>query len=218
MSLWLLGVDQHPADAVFVGDHAEGMGEERRPQRHLDLAALAQRGVEPLRLRIARALDGQRESLETRLAVAKAVRGGPLLTVTAPKFSGPAGDSVTAGAGAAMPTTCNAALAGVPANDGVVPGPTWQVLQLFVMPLWLISEPLNLAPLGTGRVGTLEPVPTWQTSQEAVVGMWFEGRPTMLKLMAGIANEGAAGPWHCTQLLVVLGAFRWMSASVGSTA
>jgi hypothetical protein len=31
---------------------------------------------------------------------------------------------------------------------------------LLVMPAWLMREPLNFAPLGTGSVGTLEPVPT----------------------------------------------------------
>ena len=56
----------------------------------------------------------------------------------------------------------------------------WQAAQLLVMPAWLMREPENFAPLGTGSVGTLEPVPTWQTSQEALVGMWLEGRPTML--------------------------------------
>ena len=39
----------------------------------------------------------------------------------------------------------------------------------------------------------------------------------MLKLAAGIAKLGAAAPWHCAQLLVVLGAFAWMLASVGIT-
>ena len=47
----------------------------------------------------------------------------------------------------------------------------WQATQLLVMPLWLISALENFAPLGTGRVATLEPVPTWQVSHDAVVGM-----------------------------------------------
>jgi hypothetical protein len=36
--------------------------------------------------------------------------------------------------------------------------------------------------------------------------MWLAGRPTMLKLAAGMAKEAAAAPWHWAQLLVVLGA------------
>ena len=79
---------------------------------------------------------------------------------------------------------------------------------MLVMPLWLISEPLNLALLGTGRVGTLEPVPTWQDSHAALVGMWLVGRPMIVKLAAGIAKLAAAAPWHCAQLVVVLGAYR----------
>ena len=43
--------------------------------------------------------------------------------------------------------------------EPVMPGP-WHTTQLLVMPVWLISEPLNFAPLGTGVVGTLEPGPT----------------------------------------------------------
>ena len=41
----------------------------------------------------------------------------------------------------------------------VMLGP-WQASQLFVIPVWLISEPLNLAPLPTGRLAMLEPAPT----------------------------------------------------------
>ena len=63
----------------------------------------------------------------------------------------------------------------------------------------------------------LEPGPTWQVSQDAVVGRWFAGRPTIEKLAAGIAKEAAALPWHCEQLLEVLGAFAWMSVTDGST-
>src|SRR6516225_9424474 len=55
----------------------------------------------------------------------------------------------------------------------VMLGP-WHATQLFVMPLWLISEPENFAPLPTGSVATLEPVPTWQVSHEAVVGRWLD--------------------------------------------
>jgi len=35
--------------------------------------------------------------------------------------------------------------------------------------------------------------------------MWLPGMPTIEKLTAGIANDDAAAPWHCAQLLVVLG-------------
>jgi hypothetical protein len=75
------------------------------------------------------------------------------------------------------------------------------------MPAWLIAEPVNLLPFGTGVAGTLEPAPTWQVSQAAVVGMWFDGVVTIEKFAAGIAKPAATVlPWHCAQLLVVLGA------------
>ena len=96
----------------------------------------------------------------------------------------------------------------MPTKLTVVPDGTWQDTQLVVMPRWLMREPLNLAPLSTGRLGTLEPVPTWQDSHAALVGMWLVGRPTMLKLAAGIAKLAAAAPWHCAQFVVVLGAYR----------
>jgi hypothetical protein len=98
----------------------------------------------------------------------------------------------------------------------VTVGP-WHETQLLVMPAWLIREPENFAPLPTGVAAMLEPAPTWQVSHEAVVGTWLDGIPTMLKLADGIANEGAALPWHCAQLVVVLGALAWMLASVGIT-
>jgi hypothetical protein len=41
----------------------------------------------------------------------------------------------------------------------VMLGP-WQAMQLLLIPVWLISELLNLAPLPTGRLTTLEPPPT----------------------------------------------------------
>ncbi len=100
--------------------------------------------------------------------------------------------------------------------DPVIDGP-WQATQLLVMPTWLISEPVNFAPLPTGVTAMLDPAPTWQVSHETVVGMWLPGSPTMLKLADGIAKLAAAAPWHCAQLLVVLGAFAWMFASVGMT-
>src|SRR5260221_9470202 len=86
----------------------------------------------------------------------------------------------------------------------VIVGP-WQATQLLVMPLWLMREPLNLAPLPTGVLVTLEPAPTWHTSHEALVGRWLAGSPTIVKLAAGIAKLAAAAPWHCAQLAVVLG-------------
>jgi hypothetical protein len=106
---------------------------------------------------------------------------------------------------------------GTPAKlDPVMLGP-WQATQLLVMPLWLMSEPENFAPLPTGKAAMLEPAPTWQVSQDAVVGRWLDGRPATLKPAAGIAKLGAALPWHCAQLAVVLGALAWMLASVGIT-
>ena len=41
----------------------------------------------------------------------------------------------------------------------VMLGP-WHAMQLLVIPVWLISELLNFAPLPTGRLATLEPPPT----------------------------------------------------------
>jgi hypothetical protein len=99
----------------------------------------------------------------------------------------------------------------------VMVGP-WQATQLLVMPLWLKRELANVAPLGTGVAVMLEPLPTWHSSHDAVVGTCLAGRPTMVKLADGIAKLGAALPWHCAQLVVVLGAFAWMLASVGITA
>src|SRR6266850_5080250 len=40
----------------------------------------------------------------------------------------------------------------------------------------------------------------------------------MLKPADGIAKLAAAEPWHCAQLVVVLGALSWMFASVGRAA
>ncbi len=85
------------------------------------------------------------------------------------------------------------------------------------MPAWLMREPENFAPSTTGSAVMLEPAPTWQASHDTVVGMWLEGRPTMLKLAAGIAKLGAAAPWHCAQLLLVLGALAWMLVMLGIT-
>lgn len=100
--------------------------------------------------------------------------------------------------------------------EPVMFGP-WQATQLLVMPPWLIKEPLNFAPLGTGVTATLEPAPTWQLSQAALLGMCVAGMPTIVKLAAGIAKLAAALPWHCAQLLAVLGAFAWILAKLGMT-
>jgi hypothetical protein len=105
----------------------------------------------------------------------------------------------------------------MPAKALDVPAGTWQETQLLVMPVWLISEPLNLAPSTTGVAAMEEPAPTWQTSHEALVGMWLAGSPTMLKFDAGIAKVDAAAPWHCAQLPLVLGAQAWMLVSVGGS-
>jgi len=43
--------------------------------------------------------------------------------------------------------------------EPVIAGP-WQAAQLLVMPLWLIFEPVNFAPLPTGVATMLEPAPT----------------------------------------------------------
>jgi hypothetical protein len=100
-----------------------------------------------------------------------------------------------------------------PLTDG-----PWQAAQLFVMPLWFISEPLNFAPLTTGVAAMLEPAPTWQASHEAVVGTWLPGRPTMLKFADGIAKPAAAAAlWHCAQLVLVLCALAWIAVIVGIT-
>jgi hypothetical protein len=53
--------------------------------------------------------------------------------------------------------------------DPVIVGP-WHAAQLLVMPLWLIREPVNFAPLPTGVAATLEPAPTWHCSHDADVG------------------------------------------------
>ena len=99
----------------------------------------------------------------------------------------------------------------------VMLGP-WQAMQLLVIPAWLIKELLNLAPLPTGRLATLEPAPTWQLSQAVVMGMWLLGGPWIVKLAAGIAKPATTlAAWHCAQLAVVLGALAWMFARVGIT-
>ena len=64
----------------------------------------------------------------------------------------------------------------------------WHDAQLFVIPLWLIIELLNLAPSPTGVLATLEPGPTWQVSHAVVIGMWVAGGPTIAKLADGIAK------------------------------
>ena len=64
----------------------------------------------------------------------------------------------------------------------------WQAMQLLVIPVWLIRELLNLAPLPTGKLATLDPDPTWQLSHAVVIGMWLAGGPTITKFAAGIAK------------------------------
>jgi hypothetical protein len=86
------------------------------------------------------------------------------------------------------------------------------------MPAWLISDLLKLAPFTTGVAAIEEPAPTWHTSQDEVVGMCRPGKPTMLKLAAGIAKLAADAPWHWAQLVLVLWAFAWMLVRVGITA
>jgi hypothetical protein len=99
----------------------------------------------------------------------------------------------------------------------------WQPEQV-VEPVWLIFEFANEAPSCT-VAATLEPEPTWQTSQDSVVGICTTETPAavaaievILKPAAGIANEAAwVLPWHCTQLVVWLGACRWMFVTDGDT-
>jgi hypothetical protein len=105
----------------------------------------------------------------------------------------------------------------MPMNEPPVTVGPWQPTQV-VRPVWLIAEFVNLAPFGTGVAAMLEPAPTWQDSHAAVVGMWVAGMPTIENLAAGIAKLGAVLPWHCAQLLLVLGAYKWMFASVGIAA
>ena len=92
-----------------------------------------------------------------------------------------------------------------PTNEAPVTFGPWQPAQV-VRPAWFIIEFVNFAPSFTGVAAMLEPAPTWQDSQDAVVGMWVAGSPTIEKLAAGIAKLAAALPWHCAQLLLVLGA------------
>ena len=106
----------------------------------------------------------------------------------------------------------------MPAKLPPPPEAWWQATQLPAMPAWFMREFAKRAPSTTGSVAIEDPVPTWQASHDAFVGMWFEGRPTMAKPLAGIANEGAAAPWHCAQFVVVLGALAWMSVRLGITA
>ena len=60
--------DDHPADAEFVGDHAEAFGEECLGQRHLHLAAIAEPGEHFFRLVLALGAECQRDALEFRFA------------------------------------------------------------------------------------------------------------------------------------------------------
>ena len=99
----------------------------------------------------------------------------------------------------------------------VTVGP-WQDVQFDVMPAWLIAEFVNFAPFGTGVAAMLEFAPTWQLSQAPPWTTCVPGSVTIEKFAAGMAKPAATvGPWHCVQLLLVLGAYRWMFASVGIT-
>ena len=60
------------------------------------------------------------------------------------------------------------------------------------MPAWLISEPLNLAPFGTGVVATLEPAPTWQTSQDIRTHPLRADAHVEVKQLAFLANFALA--------------------------
>jgi hypothetical protein len=104
-----------------------------------------------------------------------------------------------------------------PTNEAPVTVGPWHPTQV-VRPVWLIAEFVNLAPSNTGVAAMLDPAPTWQLSHAAVVGMCVAGSPTIVKFAAGIAKVGAALPWHCAQLLIVLGAYAWMLVSVGRVA
>ena len=107
----------------------------------------------------------------------------------------------------------------IPAKLAPVMLEPWHAMQLLVIPVWLISELLNLAPLPTGRLATLDPAPTWQVSHAPLLGMWLAGGPTITKLAAGIAKPATTlAAWHCAQFAVVLGALAWMLARVGITA
>ena len=93
----------------------------------------------------------------------------------------------------------------------------WQATQLLVMPAWLMREPENFAPLGTGSVGTLEPADVADLAGGAgrdVVGRQADDAEVGRR--NGEAKRRVA-PWHCAQLVVVLGALAWIAASVGIT-
>ncbi len=107
----------------------------------------------------------------------------------------------------------------MPVNEAPLTVGPWQPTQV-VRPAWLIAELVNFAPSTTGVAATLEPAPTWQLSQAALAatGTCPAGMPTTEKPIFGIAKLGAALPWHCAQLPLVLGAYRWMLVSDGTIA
>ena len=91
---------------------------------------------------------------------------------------------------------CALAPAGDVGGMPLMAGP-WHEAQLLVIPAWLMSDPLNLAPSMTWLVGRLEPAPTWQVSQAVVMGMWLLGGAVTLKPLTGMAKLGATlAPWH----------------------
>ena len=100
----------------------------------------------------------------------------------------------------------------MPVNDETVIAEPWQPAQV-VMPAWFIVEPANTELSCTVPV-TLEPGPTWQLSHACAVGMCLTVPPAAVwvmdvirKFTAGIAKLAACVvPWHCTQLVVWLGA------------
>src|SRR5262245_13381377 len=65
--------DDHPAYAETVGDHAEALGEEGLAQRHLHLSAVGERREHAVGRGLIVGIEGERETLEFRLALGIAV-------------------------------------------------------------------------------------------------------------------------------------------------
>ena len=65
----------------------------------------------------------------------------------------------------------------------------------------------------------LVPLPTWQLSQpREPTGMWLPGMATIAGIMVGVEYVAAfVLLWHSSQLVVVDGAYLWMSAIAGIT-
>src|SRR5690349_14861998 len=64
----------HPEHAETIMDHAEAWREERLRERHLHVAAVAQRAEDAVGIAFGRRRDRQSEALEARRALAMAVR------------------------------------------------------------------------------------------------------------------------------------------------